>query len=244
MATQQQAAPKVRRESRAGRILDAETQQQVAELNLCGIALVRAALAAGPELAPAAGSGGAGPPAAVPLPAALSALRREWLALDEAAQGRLAGSPYLLFEFGLSGASTGTGTATAVSLARVVHDGKVPSAVGSVSAAPFAGAEGRVFVRLLRHYAWHLVRSSPAVTVFVLGVPWAALEALRAMSLSCVEALGEVAPGGLRLRWDDQPALWKDWLAAARGDDAAALWAVQLRGLQRIAGLCREAAEL
>jgi hypothetical protein len=239
MATQQQAAPKVRRESRAGRALDAETQQQVAELNLRGIALVRAALAAaGP--APAAGSAGAGPPAAVPLPAALCALRREWLALDEAAQGRLAGSPYLLFEFGLSGASIGT--AATLSPARVVHDGEASSVVGSVSAAPFAGAEGRVFLRLLRHYAWHLVRSSPAVTVFVLGVPWAALEALRTMSLSCVEALGEVAPGGLRLRWDDQPALWKDWLAAARGDDAAALWAVQLRGLQRIAGLCREAA--
>jgi hypothetical protein len=34
--------------------------------------------------------------------------------------------------------------------------------------------------------------------------------------------------------------IWIDWLSAARSGEPAALWAAQLRGLQRIAGACRE----
>ena len=109
-------------------------------------------------------------------------------------------------------------------------------------APPFGSAEGRGFARLLVHYAWHLARSSPTVAAFVFGTPQPVLDPLRTLGLARVETLAAAAGASLRLRWDHEPMIWIDWLGAARSADPVALWAAQLRGLQRIAGACREAA--
>jgi hypothetical protein len=55
-----------------------------------------------------------------------------------------------------------------------------------------------------------------------------------------VEELAGSARHWVRLRWDDDPLFWGDWLEAARRGEPAMLWASQLRGLQRIAGSCRD----
>lgn len=302
------AAP--RRDARAGGVLDDETRQQVAELNLQGIEVIQAALvaagavvpaAAGPTLPGAAAggptcrrtggrrrsetrqmrsaggavggqpggsarrvaSGGSGRPVAaragmgraagrmsalaglgvtlaVPgrqrLPDAIEWCGADWLSLDVPARQRLAACPYLLFALDFAGL-----LGVDVAPPRAVQEARVlPGAPGA--AAPFAIPEGRSFARLLLHYAWHLARSSPTVAAFVLGTPLAVVEPLRTLGLARVEALAATASGAVRLRWDHEPMIWMDWLSAARVDEPAALWAAQLRGLQRIAGACRDVA--
>jgi len=46
----------------------------------------------------------------------------------------------------------------------------------------------------------------------------------------------------VRLRWDQEPLIWEAWLGAAVRGDPEQLWVSQRRGLQRIAGACREVA--
>ena len=305
------AAP--RRDARAGGALDAETQRQVAELNLRGIEVIQAGLAAcgvvaaavdppesgaaggGPACrraerrrrpgalrggAPGSGVGGpSGSPTggpsggtwaartggaagvgrartarvmaaraglavtlAVPgreaaqLPDAIELPAADWLALDAGAHERLAACPYLLFELDVAG------LLAAVSVPpQAVQEARGLPGEPAV-APPFGSAEGRGFARLLVHYAWHLARSSPTVAAFVFGTPQSVLEPLRTLGLARVETLAAAAGSALRLRWDREPMIWMDWLYAARTGEPAALWAAQLRGLQRIAGECREAA--
>ena len=272
-----------RREARIGGVLDPETQQQVADLNLQGIGLIQEALVASGAVAPAVGAeaggdaasrrggrrrrpgtrqggsasrraaGQAGGPAggsararllptlAVPgrdgarQPDAIEWPGTDWLALDPAARQRLAACPYLLFELDFASLLGGI----ALSPRAVQESRGLPGEPGI--AASFVGAEGRVFARMLFQYAWHLARSSPTVAAFVFGTPLALLEPVRTLGVARVEALAAVASGALRLRWDRQPLIWLDWLAAARSGDPAALWSAQLRGLQRIAGACRDA---
>jgi len=274
MATLENAAPPGR-DARAGEALDAETQQQVAELNLQGIEVIQAALVACGAVAPAAdppASGAAeggtacrqdgrrrragtvraarGVPVraglavtlAVPgrdgarLPDAIEWPGAEWLALDAVARRHLAACPYLLFELDFAGLF-----ATVAVPPQAVQEARVLPAESGV-APPFGSAEGRCFARLLFHYAWHLARSSPTVAAFVFGTSQPVLEPLRTLGLARVETLAAAASGALRLRWDQEPVMWIDWLSAARAGEPAALWAAQLRGLQRIAGACREVA--
>jgi hypothetical protein len=190
------------------------------------LALARAGRAM-PVMLPA--SGGAS------LPAALRRLAPDWLALEPAALQRVAACPYLLFELDFAGL-----LGAIVAPPRVVQEEHGVPGSPAREAAPFTGAEGRSFARKLFLYAWHLVRSAPSGAAFALGAPPAALEPLHALGLARIEELGALAGGWVRLRWEDEPLVWADWLAAARSGNPAALWASQLRGLQRIAGACRE----
>ncbi len=286
MATQQNPAFP-HHDARSGGALDPETRQQVGELNLRGIEVLRAVLGAagggatagsaadaaalrragaarrGEFRARRAATGGAQDRIAArdratrvalarsglaasmsaplrsegpPLPDALRLLGAEWLALDDAARHRLAACPYLLFELDFAGLMNAVTPPP-----RVVQESRVVPGAPCTVASPFAGAEGRGFARLLLHYSWHLVRSAPAAAGFVLGAPQPALESLRVQGLSRVESLAATAGGWVRLRWDHEPLIWIDWLEAARTADPAALWSSQLRGLQRIAGVCRDA---
>jgi hypothetical protein len=170
------------------------------------------------------------------LPDAIAWSGTDWLALDALGRQRLAACPYLLFEVDFAGLLGADGARP-----RAVQESRGASGEPGV-AAPFAMSEGRRFARLLFHYAWHLARSSPTVAAFAFGAPLAVVEPLRTLGLARVEALATVAGSAVRLRWDHEPLIWIDWLSAARADDPAALWAAQLRGLQRIAGVCREVA--
>jgi hypothetical protein len=50
-------------------------------------------------------------------------------------------------------------------------------------------------------------------------------------------------PEWLRPRWLRQPRVWRELLAAARTDDAPALWRAQLRGQTLLAAETRACAE-
>ncbi len=265
MATQEKAAPP-RRDGRSGGGLDADVQQQVAELNLRGIGVLRAALAAagavsreGAPTAPAAGlvrpvragrrperarDAGAGAGAgAGGFPAAIRELRPQWLALDEAAQRRLAACPYLLFELDFPAAMwAATLPPLAVQEARNDGSGQAAGSPGAAggAASPFDCSDGCAFARLLLHYAWHVVRATPNAAAFVLGASPAAVEPLRGLGLPRMEVLAALAGSRVRLRWDQEPLIWEAWLEAAVRGDPEQLWAAQRRGLQRIAGACHD----
>ena len=275
MKTHERAAPP-RGDGRSGGGLDADVQQQVAELNLRGIGVLRAALAAGAagceSARPAPGPGpgpGAGPgpgPAPAPgagvragragrrperarvagaagFPAAIRELGSQWLGLDEGAQLRLAGCPYLLFELDFSAASWAAALPPR-SVQEAARDERSGVAAGCAGAAasPFACNDGYAFARLLLHYAWHVVRATPNAAAFVLGAPPTAFEPLRTLGLARVEAIAALAGSLVRLRWDQEPLIWEAWLGAAVRGDPEQLWVSQRRGLQRIAGACREVA--
>ncbi|MCP5339281.1 MAG: hypothetical protein R3E75_06825 [Steroidobacteraceae bacterium] len=170
------------------------------------------------------------PPAAAGAPA-------QWLALDTTARAALASAPYLLVTVDVGRLLAPDGSAVAGSSFRGVSATSAlasSSPPGPQSAAPWSDV-----ARLVVQYAWHLAQLAPVLAGFVLGLPAAEVEALRALGLSRVDALASSAAFCVRLRWSQDSAFWSEWLAAVRSGEAAALWTCQLRGLQRIAGECR-----
>lgn len=218
--------------------IDDEILRQVAEINLHGIRLLRASLAAGGEL-----------------PAALGGQRGAWCGLDEPAQQRLAACPWLLFD-----ACFDDVPRWRRALLLGVHEARSEMPLASLPGAPLAQAARRQagdsvqreqcvqleddlrgFCRLLLNYAWHLSRAAPLAAALVLGMPAETRVLLRAQGLPAIDVFSAQACGWVQLRWAQLPAAWQPLLQAARSGDAAALHQAQLHGLQRIAGACRAA---
>ncbi len=221
------------RESSAA--IDDEILRQIAEINLHGIRLLRASLAAGGEL-----------------PAALAGQRDAWCGLDEPAQQRLAACPWLLFDACFDDVARWRRA-----LMLGVHEARPELPLASLHAAPVQhgarlqqGAPAQVaeleqdlrgFCRLLLNYAWHLSRAAPLAAAFALGIPAETRALLRAQGLPAIDAFSAQACSWVQLRWAQLPAAWHALLQAARSGDAPALHQAQLHGLQRIAGACRAA---
>ena len=191
---------------------DAEAFQQVAEMNLRGLRVLRDALLEGRGLE---------------IPAAAK-LREHWLALDDAALKRVAEAPFLLFELSLD-------AALAAQRASRLAVGDDPRRATLWC----ARAPGRAFARLLCHYAWQTSRTAPSAAVLLLGVSPAGGAALRSLGLQQLDAFTEIAGDWLTLRWGDEPQLWAARLAAAAAGDPDRLWRDTLHGLQRLAALAR-----
>jgi hypothetical protein len=206
------------RESSAA--IDDEILRQVAEINLHGIRLLRASLAAGGEL-----------------PAALGGLRDAWCGLDDAAQQRLAACPWLLFDACFEDVARWRRA-----LMLGVHEARSEMPLASLHGAPLQLEQDlRGFCRLLLNYAWHLSRAAPLGAALVLGMPAETRALLRAQGLPAIDAFSSQACGWVQLRWAQLPVAWHALLQAAHSGDALALHHAQLHGLQRIAGACRAA---
>ena len=191
---------------------DAEAFQQVAEMNLRGLRVLRDALLEGRGLE---------------IPAAAK-LRERWLALDDAALQRVADAPFLLFELSLD-------AALAAQRASRLAVGDDPRRAKLWC----ARAQGRAFARLLCHFAWQTSRTAPSAAVLLLGVSPAGGAALRSLGLQQLDAFTEIAGDWLTLRWGDEPQRWAGRLAAAATGDPDRLWRDTLHGLQRLAVLAR-----
>ncbi len=169
----------------------------------------------------AAASAGA-PPGAQPRLVTL--LRADWSRLDASAQRRLAACPYLLLDAGFT-----------------QHERwePMPSA-GVQDAAPeaavFTGRSGIALVRRTLLLAWHLARSNRLMARVALGMTARAAERIAACRLRDLEALAELPPAWIAPRWEQQPNVWQQLLAAACRDNPALLRQAQLRGLQLLAG--------
>ena len=192
--------------------VDAEAFRLVAEMNLRGLRVLRDALTEGR---------GADIPAA-------TALRPEWLALDDAALARVAEAPYLLFELSIDAALE------AHRAARLAV-GDDPNRVVSWCARP----AGRAFARLLCHFSWQTCRTAPTAASLLLGISPTGCAAYRALTLQHLDTLTETAGHWLTLRWGDDTRRWRSRLAAAGRADPEALWRDTLLGLQRLATVAR-----
>jgi hypothetical protein len=162
-------------------------------------------------------------PADTGLPPLLAALRDSWAALPAESVRRLAAAPFSLFDAGFSAAPRWL-----EGRVRGVHDQH------RGGPAYFDGAAARSITRRMLVYGWHLARSRPRAACLVFGTTLTAVEALAACSLSALDSAAERNAELLRPRWANQPAFWRELLAAAASDDAR-LHELLLGGIQRLA---------
>ena len=134
----------------------------------------------------------------------------EWQLLESAGRRRAAGCMYLLLDAGF--ALPQRWQAERDPLPVALHEARFFSVPGS------AGLAHEVLV-----FAWHLCRCEPAAARLLLGMPAACVALLAAATLGQVRTLAAAHPQWLKPRWLGRPRMWREFLAAARTDDAATL---------------------
>jgi hypothetical protein len=99
----------------------------------------------------------------------------------------------------------------------------------------FSGRAGVALVRRTLVLAWHLARSNRVTARVILGMSALSAERIAASRLADLEALAELAPGWIVPRWEQQPNVWRQLIAAACRGQPLLLRQAQLRGLQLLA---------
>jgi len=156
-------------------------------------------------------------------PRLVELLREDWRRLDAKAQRRLSGCPYLLLDAGFAQPQRWEWIASAGVMEAAARGGY------------FAGAGGVALVRRTLVLAWHLARSNRVTARVILGLSALSAERIAASRLADLEALAEVTPGWIVPRWEQQPNVWRQLLAAGCRAQPQALRQAQLRGLQLLA---------
>jgi len=168
--------------------------------------------------------GAARDPSRVRLPRLLSALRDEWVRLDQGALERAAACPYLLLDAGLG---------------RPLFTERTAAAVMDEPASGYlSGAEGVALLRRALLLGWHLSRANRIAARLLLGMSAVTAQRLAACRLRELEALAEQRAAAVVPRWEQQPRVWQQLLRAARRGQALQLRAAHLRGLQLLAAGC------
>src|ERR1039458_6904589 len=156
-------------------------------------------------------------------PRLVLALRADWRRLSAAALPRLAACPYLLLDAGFAHAQRWEPLTSAAVME--------PPARGGY----FAGRDGIGLVRRTLVLAWHLARANRVSARVILGMNARSAERIAASRLADLEALAERAPGWIVPRWEQQPIVWRQLLAAGYPGQPQQLRQAQLRGLQLLA---------
>jgi hypothetical protein len=165
-------------------------------------------------------------PACVETSELVQALLLDWCALDAAAQRRLAQCPYLLLDAGFAEPARWQGMA-----GLAVHEADAPCREHDSLVADQAWVALRRRTLLL---GWHLARAQPLAARVLLGMSPASAQCIAARRLIELEELAEGA-ARMALRWERQPQVWRQLLAASHAPGEQLRWA-QLRGLQLLAG--------
>lgn len=135
----------------------------------------------------------------------MQALAAEWTALDDRALARLAGAPFTLLDGGLRTISSWIDGAPLG-----VRDG------GQLSdGACFAPATGRILLRRLLAFGWHVARIQPRLARLLLGCDGPAVAALADCSLAQLDAQAEARGHELSVRWVGHTEYWRKLLATA-----------------------------
>ncbi len=145
-----------------------------------------------------------GQPARV-MPPLITALKAEWLALDSAALERLAAAPFTWLDGGLRAASAWW----------VAQPAGVRDAAGTLDPACFAPEAGRVLMRRLLAYGWHVARAQPRLARLILGCDGTAVAALAECSLARLDAIADARGHELSARWAGHIDYWRRLLVAA-----------------------------
>lgn len=156
-------------------------------------------------------------------PRLVTLLREDWRRLDVKAQRRLSACPYLLLDAGFAQPQRWDWMASA----RVMD--------ATPRCAYFAGQGGVALVRRTLVFAWHLARSNRVTARVMLGMNTLSAERIAACRLADLEALAELSPGWITPRWEQQPNVWRQLIAAGCRGQALLLRQAQLRGLQLLA---------
>ena len=164
---------------------------------------------------PASDSGGA--------PRLVMALREDWRRLDANAQLRLAACPYLLLDAGFAQPQRWDWMGGAGVMDVTMRRGY------------FSGHGAVALVRRTLLLAWHLARSNRVTARVILGMSALSAERIAATRLADLEGLAEFAPGWIVPRWEQQPNVWRQLIAAACRGHPLLLRQAQLRGLQLLA---------
>jgi hypothetical protein len=157
-------------------------------------------------------------------PRLVSGLRGLWLGLDGAAQLRLARCPYLLLDAGFAAPECWDG----IAFESGVMD-------GGAQRGYFASPAGVALVRRALVFAWHLARSNRLTARVLLGMSAECADRIAGSALKDLEARAELCPAWIVPRWELRPTVWRQLIQAAIDGRQAALWQVQLRGVQLLA---------
>jgi hypothetical protein len=150
-------------------------------------------------------------------------LCQDWRRLDAKAQRRLSACPCLLLDAGF-----GQPQRWELMAAPGVMD-------ATVRRGYFNGRGGVALVRRTLVLAWHLARSNRVSARVILGMSALSAERIASARLADLEALAELAPGWIVPRWEAQPNVWRQLIAAACHGQPLLLRQAQLRGLQLLA---------
>jgi hypothetical protein len=148
-----------------------------------------------------------------------------WRALPQDGRRRLADCPYLLVDAGFGDEARW----------RLLQQRAVNDQPRELRAVCFAGERAVGFSRRVLMYGWHLARAHRSVARIVLGMSPACLDRIATLSLRELEGVCEQHPGWVRPRWESQPLIWRQMLAAAVSADAPAMQQASLRGIQLLA---------
>ena len=162
----------------------------------------------------------------LPLPGLLASYQARWCGLTPMAKAQLAASPYLLADAGFDDEQRWLWPGR-----RMVRDLR-----RDLAAPFFIGEHVGDFVRRVLVFGWHLARANRQLARVVLGMTPACATHVAALQLRDLDWLAEHQPGWVRPRWERHPAIWRDLLRAAEGDDDVQIAQVSLRGLQLMAG--------
>lgn len=158
-------------------------------------------------------------------PAVVAEIRSLWLTVSADACAQIAACPFLLVDAGFNDEPRWRALAHGG-----VHD--TPRAAG-------AGCHASYFapglVRSVLIYGWYLARAHRQVARVALGMSPSCARSIAALSLTDLDWVSEHQPGWVRLRWESQPAIWRQFLLAAVKTDRTALQHMSLRGIQLLA---------
>jgi hypothetical protein len=156
-------------------------------------------------------------------PRLVDALRPHWQRLEVPTLQRLAACPYLLLDAGFSQHARWD---------QWLIGGVMDS---TVQGGYFTDDGGVSVLRRTLLLAWHLARSNRLMAAVVLGMNTVAADRIGQRRLTDLETLAEHAPAWMVPRWEQQPIVWQQMIAAACSNRDRALRQVQLRGLQLLA---------
>jgi hypothetical protein len=148
-----------------------------------------------------------------------------WRALSDDGRRRLAHCPYLLVDAGFSDEARW----------RRLQKHSVNDQPRDLRAGCFAGERAAGFGRRVLVYGWHLARAHRSVARIALGMTPICLARIAELSLRDLDWVCEQHPGWVRPRWEAQPLVWRQMLAAAVNADGTALQQASLRGIQLLA---------
>ncbi|MEP7313609.1 MAG: hypothetical protein ABI859_13570 [Pseudomonadota bacterium] len=154
--------------------------------------------------------------------AVVNELRSLWLGLSADTILQMAACPFLLVDAGFNDEARW----------RALQKSSVHDTPRDTASSCFGAELSAAFSRRVLTYGWHLARAHAQVARVALGMSPNCARSIGSLSLRDLDWVSEQQPGWVRLRWESQPVIWRQFLNAAVNNDRTALQHMSLRGIQ------------